>query len=152
MESKQPLICVETLVLDDLTEFVYNLDPHSFSGENKVSTEASSPSYSFENVSREEEPASSNEQKEKDVNMLSSYSDDGLGNDMESNKKKEEEEDVLENDLVSIGLEEEPVSMGVAAALKHLQMTGNLHRDVDQVGRTKDERIADARKQAQGKK
>ncbi|GJQ11972.1 hypothetical protein GpartN1_g3763.t1 [Galdieria partita] len=144
----------ETLVLDDLTEFVYNLDPHSFSREGTASTKASSPLSSFAEVSRRDEIASHHDEEEGNISMssghLSGENQDTMSNDLDGNE--DERKDDLEADLVSIGLEEEPVSMGVAAALKHLQMTGNLHQEFDQVGRTKDERIADARQWEEGSK
>ncbi|GJD09926.1 SART-1 family protein DOT2 [Galdieria sulphuraria] len=144
----------ETLVLDDLTEFVYNLDPDSFPRDDRVSTKALSPLSPVAKVSREEETSIHHDEERGNISMSSEHSDrdgrDDMINDLDSNETDRKED--LEADLVSIGLEEEPVSMGVSAALKHLQMTGNLRQDIEQVGRTKDERIADARQSEEGSK
>ncbi|KAK4524818.1 hypothetical protein GAYE_SCF06G2721 [Galdieria yellowstonensis] len=149
----------ETLVLDDLTEFVYNLDPQNLHRGNRTSTEASSPLSSVAQASKEEEVISLSDREEEEqdehVNNDQRHLDGELvfENKMDNPESNQEEgNDDLESELVSVGLEEEPVSMGVAAALKHLQMTGNLRSNVDQVGRTKDERVAEARQWDDGSK
>eukprot|EP00871_Galdieria_phlegrea_P001261 jgi/Galph1/2135/GphlegSOOS_G774.1 len=142
----------ETVVLDDLTEFVQNLDPHSLSSRNvfeeqpyRSSSLSVSPVNSILSVQVDEESREAwhETDAEDDSGSKSSYqlNDDNL-------EAPSHEED----DLVALGLEEKPVSMGVAAALEHLKMSGNLHMGLEQVGRTKDERVSDARQWDQGSK